>query len=110
MTVSEYYALGPADYGPIVSFEFQQIIGDDGLVKRRAVLLLSRRPDLSLERLRLTFHDVINVVFRPEDWSLTSLGLVEIQEREMGLIVTEEQGQLKLTCRAFEASIEGDHR
>jgi hypothetical protein len=105
--ITDYYALRPGDYGPIASLEFFQVATDSGGVEQGVRLTLAKAPDLAGPQLRLLFHGVTKLEFRQPEWSLASLGLMEIHERDTGFIVTEEEGQLRLACRSFEASSAG---
>ena len=105
-SITNYYKLRPADYGPIVVLEFTQFEIRDSGVEQEVRVVLSKRPKLSGPRLTLTFRGVRQLEFRQPDLSLASFGLVEINECDGELRVAEDEGRLKFTCRTFDATTE----
>jgi hypothetical protein len=103
-TIAEYYALKPADFGPIVSLEFRQRKELGEPVAQELEIILSRRPNLGADRLRLRFFGVRDLTFTQRGWTPETFGLIEIRDLSDGLRVAEDEGNLKFTCTTFEAS------
>lgn len=105
MTIDEYYSHDPASFGPIVSLQFLQTSTPSGGVEQTLLLELSKRPELGDARLTLIFHGVRGLVFRQPELSLAAVGLIEIRQTQSGFAVSEEEGELSLDCRSFDAVI-----
>ena len=112
-SLPEYYALRPADFGPIVSLTFSQSekpLGVDGAIEKELRLVLSKCPDLSGDRLVLQFQGVSGLRFEQSSLSLANFGGIALRECEEGFQATEEEDRISFYFRAFEVSVESAHR
>ena len=105
-SIAEYCALRPSNYGPIVSLEFRNVGLADGAMGQELVIVLSRRPELSGDRLLLRFVGVRELRFGQPPWSLASFGLIEIHEDDSGFRATEEEGLITFQFTSFDAWLE----
>lgn len=105
-SIAEYCALRPSNYGPIVSLEFHHAELADGAMGQELIIVLSRRPELSGDRLLLRFRGVRELRFEQPPWSLASFGLIEIHESESGFRATEEDGLISFRFTSFDARLE----
>lgn len=104
-TIDEYYGLRPGRFGPIHALEFTQEQTAEG-IGHRVRIVLSEAPEMNGPWLTLEFRGVSGLVFSQPGWSVATLGLVEIRENGTGFSVTEEEGNLRLQCQSFEATVD----
>lgn len=105
-SIGEYCALRPANYGPIVSLEFHHTELPGGSIGQELVIVLSRRPNLSCDRLLLRFRGVRELRFEQPHGSLAAFGLIEIHETDSGFRATEEDGLISFRFMSFDARLE----
>ncbi len=108
-TISEYYALRPAEYGPIVRqlySQYQCMAAGEDVMRHELELVLAKDPSLSGDRLVLHFRGVSKLRFSQPSWSLAAFGLLELHECESGFRATEEEGHISFCFTSFEARLE----
>lgn len=107
-TVEEYYSLKPADYGPVSRLVFRQVQPEGATPEQILEVELFLRPNLSGRKMKLVFFGVNSLIFLQPEWSLVSLGLLDIRQVAGGFGVSEEEGLVKLTCKSFVAEVMGE--
>lgn len=107
MTIAEYYALKPSNYGPVVRLTYSQAQPEEtAMVQHSLELVLSRFPSLSEDRLVLCFVGVSDLQFSQPLWSLATFGLIELHECDSGFRATEEEGLISFRFKSIEARLE----
>lgn len=109
--IRAYYNLQPTDYPVSQSIVLSQGIGPNGVCEQTLSMVLQKELASTAPSLRLEFYGVRKLVLQQPEWSLISIGHIEIaiptglRNVESNILVRDpEQEQIiRFECRDFEA-------
>jgi hypothetical protein len=111
--IRDYYDLRPKDYHVMQSITLSQSLGSTGVCEQTLSLVLKKEA-VSAARLHLEFYGVRNLLLQQPEWSLITMGLLDIsmptglQDFENGLLVRDldQERIISFECRDFHAHVE----
>src|SRR5262249_32105858 len=109
----DYYDLRPKDYHVVQSITLSQKFGPSGIFEQTLSLILQKKV-VSEARLCLEFYGVRKLLLQQPEWSLISIGLLDIsmqtglQDFENNLLVRDldHDAIISFECRDFDARVE----
>jgi hypothetical protein len=109
--IRDYYALQPKDYHVVQSIKLSQNFGRTGVCEQTLSLVLQKEV-VSVARLCLEFYDVRKLLLQQPEWSLISIGLLDISmpagSQENSLLVRDldQERIISFECQDFRAHVE----
>jgi hypothetical protein len=111
--VRDYYALRPADYHVLSLMTLSQQLGPEGVCEQVLRLVLQKDFASAEASLHLEFLGVRKLAFEQPEWSLISVGHIEISlgREVVGSIGnffvrdTDQERVLRFECRDFSAHV-----
>jgi hypothetical protein len=112
-SIREYYELRPTEYSVVRTMTISQGIGPTGICEQTLSLVLQKELGSPGKSLFIEFHGVRNLLLRQPEWSLISMGHIEIsapselQKYSSTLLVrdSDQEQIIRFECRDFEAHV-----
>src|SRR5262245_9895204 len=111
--IDDYYRLSPVDYTVVRAIVFSQGIATTGVCEQNLGLVLGKSMEYVGDSLHIDFYGVRKLIIRQPEWSLVSIGHVQIAlgvelPNVEGNFLVRDSSQdeiLRLECRDFDAEI-----